>query len=499
MKLKLSDDFKRETAFFLCMLIVSACFIGLLSKSSPIYPMNDWPDVDCYHTMAKSMLDGKIMYRDAFDHKGPYLYFIFAAACILSKHSFLGLCLIEIIALALSLYIIRKLLKLTVKNEGYIGIVLIIYAFIVTTSKAFSHGGSAEELCLPLVLYAIYYFARLLDEGSKMRPLHHIINGVCICVLFFIKYNFLGVYIGGYLAAFFCLLIEKRIKELPEMIGYTLLGFFGAAIPVAFYFGFTGAFPDLWNVYFYDNIFVYVKEATLSEKFKYVFETVKSVFTRYKLFTALCIIGVVRDLCTKRWKNAAINVSCFVFGALGIYFGGRGYIYYALMLFPYAAVGLEACAWFLENCVKIKFEKINVVATVIIVQLVCVLIYSHSISPNSYLLEYEKDDMPQYKFAKIINSVDNSTMLNYGFLDGGFYYAAEKVPANKYYYRSNLTIPEMIDEQNDIVNNKKVDFIVTRRYPLEKYLDIDNKYRLISEESFVIEGYNYTYYLYERI
>lgn len=43
-------------------------------------------------------------------------------------------------------------------------------------------------------------------------------------------------------------------------------------------------------------------------------------------------------------------------------------------------------------------------------------------SSNVYLIPHEKEDLPQYRFRDIIRTVENPTLLNYGFLDGGFLY-----------------------------------------------------------------------------
>ncbi len=42
--------------------LVSLClsfgFLLICSKSSPLYPYNDWVDVNCFFTMGRSMLHG---------------------------------------------------------------------------------------------------------------------------------------------------------------------------------------------------------------------------------------------------------------------------------------------------------------------------------------------------------------------------------------------------------------------------------------------------------
>ena len=52
-----------------------AAFVMILlcSKSSPLYPMNDWVDVNCFFTVGRGMLHGLVPYRDLYEQKGDLL------------------------------------------------------------------------------------------------------------------------------------------------------------------------------------------------------------------------------------------------------------------------------------------------------------------------------------------------------------------------------------------------------------------------------------------
>lgn len=63
----------KHSLFFLLTAFV---VITLFSRSSFLYPMNDWEDANCYFTVGKSILFGKVPYHDLIDHKGPMLFFI---------------------------------------------------------------------------------------------------------------------------------------------------------------------------------------------------------------------------------------------------------------------------------------------------------------------------------------------------------------------------------------------------------------------------------------
>ena len=84
-------------------MLLSALFLGICSKSSPLYPLNDWVDVHCFFTVGRGILEGIVPYRDLYEQKGPVLYFLYALAAIVSDSSFWGVFLLEVVTYGLFL------------------------------------------------------------------------------------------------------------------------------------------------------------------------------------------------------------------------------------------------------------------------------------------------------------------------------------------------------------------------------------------------------------
>mgnify|MGYP000054928960 FL=1 len=76
-------------AVLLYAMCISFLFMLICSKSSFLYPMNDWQDANCFFTVGKAMMNGKVLYKDIYEQKGPVLYFIHGIAYLISKTSFL--------------------------------------------------------------------------------------------------------------------------------------------------------------------------------------------------------------------------------------------------------------------------------------------------------------------------------------------------------------------------------------------------------------------------
>ena len=73
----------------------------------------------------------------------------------------------------------------------------------------------------------------------------------------------------------------------------------------------------------------------------------------------------------------------------------------------------------------------------------------------------KKADTPQYQMAEVIHQSEDWTLLNYGFLDNGFYLAAEVLPTCKAFCRTNMPHEEMLALQEEYLMERKCEFVVT--------------------------------------
>ena len=108
--------------------------------------------------------------------------------------------------------------------------------------------------------------------------------------------------------------------------------------------------------------------------------------------------------------------------------------------------------------------------------------------------KYKRTDLAQYRFADIISKSQNPTLLNYGFMDGGFYTASGVKPNCRFFCSLNVNNDIIQKEQKKYIKQKKIQYIVT----IQKDLSFDG-YTFISEA--VTEnryGDFVHYYLYEQ-
>jgi len=174
-------------------LSLSFIFLLICTKSSPLYPFNDWQDSNAYFTMGKGMMNGKVLYRDLFEQKGPYLYLIYAFAYLISNTTFLGVFLFEVISFSFFLFYSHKIVSLFL-DVKYSIISLPILTTLILNLRNFTHGGSAEEFCLPLITISLYsllnYFKN--EYPHLVRNKYLFLNGIIAGCILWLKFSMLG-------------------------------------------------------------------------------------------------------------------------------------------------------------------------------------------------------------------------------------------------------------------------------------------------------------------
>ena len=499
---------KKKPFLLLWSMLLSVIFIGLTSKSSPLYPMNDWVDVNCFFTMGRSILEGMVPYRDLYEQKGPLLYFVFAFLSLFSKDSYFGVFLLEVLTYGLFLYFSGKLMQLYLGKSRTVYATLPILGALVAVSWSFTHGGSVEQHSLFMLVYGMYSLLRAMKEDRPLSFCEAFLNGIFAGMLLWIKYTMLGFYLGLALFVLIYYLTSRQpITKLFVTIGQFLGGIGAVSLVVLIYFAINGALKDLFTVYFYNNIFLYSEK--VDSRFGSIQDCLEITMKNNESFSWLLYGGLVW-LCLKRekqWQTLLLPLLCFAGLTVGTYWGGKPWDYYGLVLAAFGVFGLLAIVSLLRASDLLtlwhRYMPKNILPTLWVCAMLLLLLLTDNMQHNQnlYLSKYEKEDTPQYQFAEIINQKEDATLLNYGFLDGGFYFASGAKPACRYFCYFNINPPEMWKEQNACIQNGEADFIVTRQYQLEEYSLDTSKYELVKEVTdFPFDkNLKFSYYLYQKI
>lgn len=436
------------------LLITAAVTITVCSKSSPLYPLNNWVDANCFFTVGKSMMHGKVLYRDIVEQKGFYLYVLHALGYLMSNTSFFGVYLLEIAA-AFAFLVHAYKTALLFCPDADVLYMLPLLAAVIFGTEAFAPGDSAEEFCLPLLAYALFVGAKALRNGETPTNREFFIIGVTSGCVLWIKYTMLGFYLGWFIVPACWMLRGRALKKLASCVASIALGVCAATLPVFLYFAVNGALRDLWQVYFYDNMFVYADMGEANQGvLANVIEYSRAAIHGNRAVAGCILLGLTWFGVMKKGAVLAQMVCSLVCTAVLVFCGG-GAPYYALVFAAFAPTALPAAAWLLTRVPESIRRCCRWACPV------CGVLLAFLLNNNAHMLRYTEADLPQFAFREYIGQVENPTLLNYDFLDGGFYTVCDIVPHCKYFCRLNIQLEEMIQTQDEYVERGLNDFVVT--------------------------------------
>lgn len=475
--------------FFLFM--TAFVVLSICSTCSYLYPYNIWVDSNCYHSVGKAFWVGKVFYRDIYDHKGPLLYFIHSLATLIFYRTFIGVFIFEVIAATFFLFYMYKTVMIFVtKNVLFL---LPLMAMAIYASPCFVFGDSAEEFCLPFIMYPMYLSVRHLVEQSKFKPTELIVTGIMAGCVLWVKFSLLGFFLGWAVIPVVAYSERKYYVGIIQAIGFVFFGVLIATIPWIIYFGVHGAIGDWLSGYIIDNIFLY---PTVHNELLLPFAVTKSFLTavfRNPLMFLLIFISFVTAF---NFPNKRLGVSLALqFGVsfLLIFGTGRVFRYSSFIFAPFITFSLIPIVWFWRCLVGfIQKDWMKKMFWYSVLPFASLLAFF--LSPNTQLFSIPKNEYPQYKITEYIQQYENPSLLNYGCLDTGIYTTTGIVPFARFHHKPNLPKPEIVEEQNLIVNEGLSDFLVTSK-PIDLPL-----YTLVMHEklyNLTEEGFK-NYYLYKN-
>ena len=497
---------RREAIALAACMAMAAAFLLIGSKSSPLYPMNDWVDMHCFFTVGRGWREGLLPYRDLVEQKGPILYAVYALISLFSSQSFFGVYLLETVTVGLFLFASLKIMRLYLKDSLLHWAALGVMTALLVLTDAFCHGGSLEETALFMPAWSLYAMLRAQKEKRLLTRREALGHGALCGVCLMTKYTLCGFYLGLALAVVLWYGLERVWRRLPAVIGSFLLGCALVCGSVAAVFTVQGALGDLWTGYFYNNIFVYTNAGGGQPLAAALLAAAKSAFSgtalrllENKAMALLIALGFAYLALRAKEEPMPLATAALSFGALAFFtfFTGWSCTYYVLVLFIFAVFGLIAAVHAAQRVLREKRIAPWMTRAAVCALMVLSLAQVYRKSGNTYLMRYGRDQMPQYRFAEIIRETPDAVLLNYGFLDGGFYYASGAKPASRYFCRLMADIPEMMQEQNACVKEGRADFVVMQNQQLADLPWIDTGlYELADQAQFRFEGDWPTYYLY---
>ncbi len=443
----------------------AAVLLAVCSWSSPLYPYHCGVDANIYFTIGRNMLDGLVPYRDLIDQKGPLLFFLQMLGALVSRQSFLGVWLLEVAAGTVFLYFsARTAVLFAPRAAALLGVPLT--ALAAWSGDAFANGSTAEEYTLPALAFGLYSFCRAFAKDSRWRPSLPLffVNGLLAGAVLWTKYTMLGFHFAW--MASFALLAWLGDKDFGHAVRACLVflgGMAAVSAAVLSWFGANGALDELWNVYFYRNIFHYGTPAThWSEPLYNILMAGAETLLGNPLLAVLCILGALAAVLGRGMLAPAGRAGLLAlvfFTALFIWGASRGFPYYGLLFACFIPLGTAAAGRAAQRFLP---RPGKLLAGVLAGLCAVCAVLSFWLSPNTWFMSYEREELPQSIFANYIREQGGDTLLTWGALDAGFYTFTDITPTCPYFCRLNLTDNEELEGMAaDMVRRGEFDFVIT--------------------------------------
>lgn len=530
------------------LLLSAFAILFVVSRSSLLYPCNDWNDANSYFSVGKGLFHGKVPYRDIFDQKGMYLYFFYGLAYLVSHTTFAGVFVLEFVLAVADLFSIYQILSLYLKKD--LALLLsplpLAAAFV---SNSFYYGGSAEEICLPFLLAGLYLILRYFKEAYPEKVMDRktvFLGGLLAGMVANIKFTVLGFFFAWMMCIAIAFLVKKDLKGAFKACGFFLLGMFLPFIPWIIYFALHHALYDWYWGYVYINVFAYSnlngEGPGLGERIYTLAKLLYWVARKNFCYFVFVIPGVLWYLLPGKKKRIlpAVTMICLCFFLfLGIYVGGSELPYYALPLSVFTPLGFILLGKVLERIRELaanrrrdtrtdteaeetvrqredvpasgsETTKENTVcgngrrkeqmgsvtwlvwsAAILVVMEVLLC----SLSMNFPFHKIKKEDHFLYKLAAVVEQEEDPTLLNIGCLDAGLYTVCDIVPTCQWFQTQTVIMDTVLSEQERYIREGQIQFVLAR----DAYPDvIFERYELAAEEDWTENGQDFTYYLFRR-
>ena len=500
---------KKDNTYISKCIIFLAAIIAILSfasRSSFLYCFNNWDDANSYFSVGKGIFNGKMPYRDIFDQKGMYLYFFYGLCYIVSHTTFAGVFVMEIIFGLIDIIFLYKIIRIYASQKTSITLAILVMGGIFS-SRSFWWGGSAEEVCLPFIIAALYLFIEYFKKQYPVGTMSFrrvFIGGLLAGMIANIKFTGLGFFFAWMMLVFVSFLVHKELISGIKACFVFLFGMFVPFIPWIIYFGVQGGLYEWYWGYVYVNVFVYSKaggDAGILQSVKDMLKIFYWLIWNNWMYMLLVIVGLVAsvlDIKARILTRISIIV-LFVFTFLGIFGGGRELPYYSLPLSVFAVFGAAFLSNRLDKAVQNETSGFGFFGLPVFAIMVA-LMQIATFSMNVPFMAEKKDTYFMYRFRDEVLQTNDPTLLNVGCLDAGLYTLCDIVPSCRWFQTQTLDIDDPANnpymEQERYVREGLIDYVLVRDSIPES---IDDHYDLIDSQEYDSGNYVFMYYLYKKV
>lgn len=448
-------NIKQKILEYFILFIVSTTHLFLFSLwTSPFYKYWYGCDASFFTLVGRGITEGKVPYRDFFDLKGPYFFFVEALGQTMA-HARLGAFLIQIPFAFASIVLIYEISLLFISKKKSIWVIATYLLGFITTLWG---GNTLEEFALPLSLLCLYIILKSVytqhlrfDQLPVWQPL---IFGIVLGIDIFSKISVAAPVLGIIASIVFYCLIKKRWAALFEVIVYTILGAAVSLLPLLLYFGINGCLSDM---------FFCVFKLGFSRSLDYY----EAFNITWELKLSGCVFAFIFAILHRRQLQKEIGIILMAMSAATwlLLHLGTPYYYYFTTVYP--ALTLALILFIDLYNPLILFENQRQAICVFLFMIFLFYYVPSGLSTVRTVLYDQADDMSMYhesciEMAEFIPESQRDSVFSF-MIDMQWFEATQITPCCKYVVNLPFFIalnPPALDEILDMFDNNPPQWLV---------------------------------------
>lgn len=447
------------------------------------------PDQAIFYSIGRAILNGKVLYKDVFDHKTPYIYFANAIAALFDKNH-LGLFIIEIILMFVTLIYVYKFSRIYFSKTK--SLVAALFIGVVLNINYITFGYSrTESYAIAFMMPALYLFSKYFEcETSVAKEFNAkgmFAIGVLAGLTLMTNIRATILFVPFAMMLMLKLIKEKKCREIALCFVFGLLGVIASIIPYLIYMLVTNSVNEAIYAIFTTNANYVISTVDTGTD---VFSTAMFIISENVFFYILLLISFISIIILKFNKYYKVSILLSLIIAFTyVTFSNRTYVYYLVILMPYFLAIYYLIVNFVEarttrpygkgarttypyddkRSSETRMHDINLVI-VVVLAVVC-LIFSIAINSginNRYINHFRRAEKIKVAAKNFFGDKKDLKVLGFGFLPEVYVYM-NMIPDYKFFMIPNVSYgidSTAFEQQYNYLLSRDPDLVVYREYNL---------------------------------
>ncbi|NLO62834.1 MAG: hypothetical protein GX099_05335 [Clostridiaceae bacterium] len=343
---------KELLTVFPLFLAISLFILFFNSTHSPFYRYSFSQDANIYMDIARAMRHGALPYRDVFDHKGIWVYFINYLGDLLFPNAMTGIYMILSVSCATFMFYAYRFSRLFLPNRPALIATLFLPIISHTGILYTNGGGSIEEYQMPIIMACLYYLTVIFRyaEGNSTGSRRRIYWGFfavgfgCGLILW-MKPTPIPAIAVSYMFLLFVLFRRKGIREATVAMFSLIGGGIPVSITCLLYLLNNGLISEMWSAYIVFNASYTGMDHGIQPELFLPLTIYLGVIPLSLAVAGIMFLRVETKVFSKIGALAAafFPVGVFILQSMA----RRSLLYYFLVFVPFSAITLTAVVFYL--------------------------------------------------------------------------------------------------------------------------------------------------------